>query len=77
MIEIDEGTYQRLQNVAQLRRISVEKLVAEAAGQLADAAPSGVPQTIADFLDSVKDIQINTRGWKWNRDELYDRKALR
>ncbi len=74
-IELDDQVYERLRELASQRHVSVEYLVARAAAELGKSVQSPNPdeRTLADFLDSVKDISFDLGDWKWNRDELYER----
>ena len=70
-ITLDEDAAQAIRQKAQLAGKTLEAWIAEVATQ--EAGPAGNKDWIDRFLESAKNSRGNSHGWKWNREELYDR----
>lgn len=73
-ISMDEGLLRAAREYAAKQGISFQALVRSLVRQTVEPDPVGSLQEIWDLADELK---INSGGWKWNREELYDRKGLR
>ena len=70
-IPLDEPLESALRRQAAAEGKSLEDWAAEAMKRL--AAPAGSKDWIDEFLESARNRPGNTHGWKWKREELYER----
>lgn len=70
-IEIDEATAAAIREKAQLAGKTPEILAAEIVRQQFPLPPD--KSWIKDFLEGTETAKGDSKGWKWNREELYDR----
>jgi hypothetical protein len=70
-IKIDEATAEVVRQKARQAGKTPEAWVSEVVAQ--QAAPPGSNEWIKGFLESAEKSTGNSGGWKWNREELYDR----
>ena len=70
-IQLDDSIVQALEQKAERAGKAPEQLAAEMlAAQI--STPAG-NEWIRGFLEDAKKNPGNSGGWKWNREELYDR----
>ena len=80
-IQLDEAIAQALEEKALRAGKATEQLAAEMLSAQVSGAGNGKPSTkgpedrafIEKIVESARNSGGDSRGWKWNRDELYDR----
>jgi hypothetical protein len=70
-IDIDDATAEAIRNRAQRAGKTPEAWAAELIMQ--QAVPPTNKKWIEKFLEDARESPGNSGGWKWNREELYDR----
>ena len=73
-ISMDEGLLKAAREYAAKQGISFQALVRFLVRQTVEPDPV---ESLQRIWDSADELQIKSGGWKWNREELYDRKGLR
>ena len=74
-IKIDEVTAEAIRQKAQQSGKTPEAWAAEII--LQQAGHGGSKEWIRAFLENAEKVPGNSGGWKWNREELYDRRRQR
>ena len=73
-IEIDEALAEAVRRKAHQVGKTPEKVAVEAlAEQFGKPTPAGNKEWIKKFLENADQVRGNSGGWKWNREELYER----
>lgn len=70
-ITVDEPVAEAIRRKAELAGKSPEVWLSEMAAS--QAAPAQGKEWIEKFLESARNRPGNSHGWKWNREELYER----
>jgi hypothetical protein len=70
-ISLDERAAQAIREKAHLAGKTPEAWVAEVA--VSQAIPAPDKTWVDEFLTRAANSKGNSQGWKWNREELYDR----
>lgn len=70
-IEVDDVVATAIRERAQCAGKTPEAFVAEMMAQ--QALPAANKSWIPKFLEAARTSGANSGGWKWNREELYDR----
>ena len=73
-LSIDDQTVARARQLAQQRGTSLNQMIRDYLDSLTASDPA---QTVAELRRLWQEEQGNSGGWKWNREELYDRPVLR
>lgn len=73
-LSIDERTLARARQLAQQRGTSLNRMIRD----YLEALTASDPAQAADELERLwNEEEGDSRGWKWNREEIYDRPVLR
>jgi hypothetical protein len=70
-ITVDEPVAQAIRRKAELEGKTAEAWLADMAAL--QAVPAQSKEWIDRFLESARHRPGNSHGWKWNREELYER----
>ena len=70
-ITLNDSAAEAIRQKAELEGKTAEAWLAEMAAT--QAAPVKNKEWISEFLESARNRPGNSHGWKWNREELYDR----
>jgi hypothetical protein len=73
-LSIDDQTLARARQLAQQRGTSLNQMIRDYLDSLTASDPA---KTVAELERLWKEGKGNSGGWKWNREELYDRPVLR
>ena len=73
-LAIDNELLQKSRAYAHREGTSLNALVRKL---LAEKVEAKGDRSFQDAWDLADKLELNLSGWKWNRDELYDRKVLR
>lgn len=74
-LSIDERLVAEARKVAAARGTSLNQMIRDELERLT-AAPTG-EEILRDLEEQWSRSEGRSRGWKWNRDDLYDRPILR
>ena len=81
IVDFDEADYERVRKAASDRGVTVETFVAsQALRDVPNTLPAAEPshfKSMREYFDWIDTLKLSTGGWKWNREELYDRNVLR
>ena len=73
-ISMDEGLLKAAREYAAKQGISFQALVRSLVRQTVEPDDE---TSLDDIWRLADELKIDSGGWKWNREELYDRKGLR
>jgi hypothetical protein len=73
-LSIDDQTLARARQLAQQRGTSLNQMIRDYLDSLTASDPA---QTVAELRRLWQEEEGDSDGWKWNREELYDRPVLR
>jgi hypothetical protein len=73
-LSIDDQTLARARQLAQQRGTSLNQMIRDYLDSLTARDPA---QTVAELRRLWQEEEGDSGGWKWNREELYDRPVLR
>lgn len=73
-LSIDDETLARARQLAQQRGTSLNQMIRDYLASLTTSDPA---KTVAELELLWKEGKGNSGGWKWNREEIYDRPVLR
>ena len=74
-LAMDEALVEEARRVAAARGISLNQMIREELERLTRAGERQA--RIGEMMRLFKEQPGDSRGWKWNREELYDRPILR
>ena len=80
IVDFNEADYERVRQAASDRGMTIESYIA---AQAVSGAPETKPlpkqpgETWQEYFTWLDSLKLKPSGWKWNREELYDRKVLR
>jgi len=78
-IEIDEATAEAVRQTAKQTGKTPEKVVGEAVAERFGPTPASSPPSsnpnawVKEVLESARNSNLHSGGWKFNREEIYDR----
>jgi Family of unknown function (DUF6364) len=73
-LAIDDQILSRARQLAQRRGISLNEMIRDYLAEVTASAPA---QALAELEILWEEEKGDSGGWKWNREELYDRPVLR
>lgn len=74
-LSLDERLLERARKLAARRGISLNQMIRD---YLAEVTGGPSPEDLASELDALwRESRGDSRGWRFNREELYDRPVLR
>ncbi|MFL6259860.1 MAG: DUF6364 family protein [Thermoanaerobaculia bacterium] len=73
-LSIDDQTLARARQLAQQRGTSLNQMIRDYLDSLTASDPA---QVVAELRRLWQEEEGDSGGWKWNREELYDRPVLR
>ncbi len=73
-VEIDESLLKKVQERATETGVSVQELIRQT---LIKSCATDPERWYKDLVEATERLGGNSGAWKWNREELYDRKVLR
>ena len=73
ILSIDEQTLARAQQLAERRGMSLDELIREC---LENLTASDTAWALAELERLWSEVDAGSGGWKWSREELYDRPVL-
>ncbi|HEX5715167.1 MAG TPA: hypothetical protein VF179_03340 [Thermoanaerobaculia bacterium] len=73
ILSIDEQILARAQQLAERRGMSLDELIREC---LENLTASDTAQALAELERLWSEVDAGSGGWKWSREELYDRPVL-
>lgn len=74
-LAVDEKLLEASREYARRHHTTVNKMVRDFLQQ--EVGQQGKINWVDEFLRLTKEGGGNSRGWKWNREEIYDRKVFR
>ena len=80
-IDVDETTFLRLQSLGHDLGISrvdtVVRHLIDVADPIGLTRPKSADASLDHFFADVDDVDFRLQRWRWNREDVYDRKVLR
>ncbi len=73
-LSLDEDVLERFQNLARKRGTTANALVRE---YIISEVEAKEKLTLEEGFRLADELNISLKGWKWNREEVYDRKGIR